>query len=178
MAGRAIIKRDWTDDKRVLLRKGVAEKLQQARDQLQSGQNFRVLDGWRPWPLQKAAAEDARRQIVEAHPDWSVTQIDTQLQMMAPPSRVVPLFGSHRYGGAVDLTIIDSQGNDLDMGVPVNYVTGPEAALLYYEHLDSLTEAEKIVRQNRRLLIRAMESAGFDPYLPEFWHWSHMADIG
>jgi hypothetical protein len=63
------------------------------------------------------------------------------------------------------------------MGVPVNYVLGPEAALLYYEFRDNLTGHEKESRQNRRILIRAMEAAGFDPYLPEFWHWSNSLDI-
>ena len=170
-------RRGWTDDPRVHLRRGVAERLQQARDKLQPGQNFRVLDGWRPWSLQKAASEDARRQIVEAHPDWTAVQIDSQIQIMAPPARIVPLFGSHRYGGAVDLTIIGPNGNDLEMGVPVNYVIGPEAALLHYEFRDNLTEQERVGRQNRRILLRAMEAAGFDPYLPEYWHWSHVDDI-
>lgn len=167
----------WTDDPRILLRGGVAERLQQARERLQPGQNFRVLDGWRPWSVQKAVAEDARRRIVEAHPNWTEIQIDTQLMIMAPPTRIFPLLGSHRYGGAVDLTIIDPNGNDLEMGVPVNYVTGPEAALLHYEFRDNLTEQEVEGRHNRRLLIRAMEAAGFDPYLPEYWHWSLIDDI-
>ncbi len=167
----------WTDDPRVLVRRGLVERLQQARDKLQPRQNFRVVDGWRPWSVQKAAAEDARRQIVEAHPDWTAVQIDTQVQVMAPPARIVPLFGSHRYGGAVDLTIIGPDGNNLEMGVPVNYVIGPEAALLHYEFRDNLTEQERAGRQNRRILIRAMEAAGFDPYLPEYWHWGYADDL-
>ena len=168
----------WTDDPRVLLRRGAAERLQQARDTLGPGQNFRVLDGWRPWAVQEAVAEDARRQIAEAHPDWTESQIDAQLQIMAPPARIVPLLGSHRYGGAVDLTIVGADGVDLEMGVPVNYVIGPEAALLHYEFLEELTERARAGRQNRRLLIRAMEAAGFDPYLPEYWHWGIARDLG
>ena len=167
----------WTDDPRVLLRRGPAEMLQRARDRLQPGQNFRVLDGWRPWAVQQVVAEDARRQIVAAHPDWTAGQVDAQVQIMAPPARIVPNFGSHRHGGAVDLTIVGADGLDLDMGVPVNYVLGPEAALLHYEFRDDLTEHERLGRDNRRILMRAMESAGFDPYLPEYWHWGYSRDI-
>jgi D-alanyl-D-alanine dipeptidase len=135
------------------------------------------VDGWRGWDLQKKYAERARRKIVEGHPDWSKEQVEEQLWTMAPPQRYIIKFASHRYGGSVDITVVDAKGGELDMGVPIGHVTGPESKLLYYELQDDLKDEEKTFRDNRRLLIRAMQEAGFHPYLEEYWHWSYAADL-
>jgi len=170
-------RRGWTDDPRVLVRKGVAEAMVRARAALPAGLDFRVLDGWRPWAVQKAVADDAMKKIQAAHPEWTPEQIETQLWTMAPPARIVPRLGSHRYGGAVDLTLTGLDGADLEMGVPLNHVVGTEAALLHYEFRDDLTERQRLGRTHRRILLRAMEQAGFDPYLPEYWHWNYQRDM-
>ena len=170
-------RRGWTDDPRVMVRKGVAEALVRAKAALPAGVNFRVVDGWRPWAVQKVVADDALKQIRSAHTDWTEEQIQKQLWTMAPPARIVPRLGSHRYGGAVDLTLIGADGADLEMGVPLNYLSGPEAALLHYEFRRDLTRRERTGRANRRILLRAMEHAGFDPYLPEYWHWNYNRDM-
>jgi zinc D-Ala-D-Ala dipeptidase len=161
-----------------LLRPGVAEALIKARGFLPKGHNFKIYDGWRPWVRQKKAAALAKRMIQKDHPDWSRTQVARQLWMMAPPQRIITKLNSHRYGGAVDLTVVDASGHELDMGVPVDYVSGPEAGLLFYELNDKLTRKQVRFRDNRRLLIKAMEKADFSPYLPEFWHWSYEFDLG
>jgi D-alanyl-D-alanine dipeptidase len=96
---------------------------------------------------------------------------------MAPPARIVPRLGSHRYGGAFDLTLVDAKGKELDMGVPVDYVAGPEAQLLFYEFIAKPSAKEIRARDNRRILIKAMTVGGFDPYLEEFWHWNYLGDV-
>ena len=160
-----------------LIRPGVAMALTKAREILPKGCNLKVYDAWRPWHLQKKAVEHTKKLIIKSHPKWSKHQVDNQLWMMAPPMRIVPRLNSHRYAGAVDLTIVDAEGTELAMGVPVDYVTGPEARLLFYELKDGLTNIEKKLRKNRRLLITAMEYGGFHPYLPEFWHWGYDLDL-
>ena len=167
----------WTDDPRVLVRRGVAEALVRAKAELPADLSFRVVDGWRPWAIQKVIAEDARGKIALAHPEWTAEQIDRQLWTMAPPARIVPRLGSHRYGGAVDLTLVGPDGKDLEMGVSLNYVAGTEASLLHYEFREGLGEREALGRRNRRTLLRAMEAAGFEPYLPEYWHWNYNRDM-
>jgi len=170
-------RRGWTDDPRCLLRRGAAEALARAREALPAGCNFKVVDGWRPWGVQQACAEDAEGRIRASHPDWTEEAIQRQLWTMAPPQRIVPRFGSHRYGGAVDLTVVDTAGRALEMGVPLNYVEGPEAGLLFYELRDDLRGEDGVFRENRRLLIRALSAAGFEPYLPEYWHWGYARDL-
>jgi D-alanyl-D-alanine dipeptidase len=170
-------RRGWTDDPRCLARRAVAEALVRAREHLPPGHNFKVLDAWRPWRLQQACAERAEREIRQAHPDWSDAAVERHVWTMAPPARIVPRFGSHRYGGAVDLTVVDAGGAELDMGVPTGSPAAAESALLYYELRDDLAEPERRFRDRRRLLIRAMAAAGFEPFLPEFWHWSYRRDM-
>ncbi|MFQ5531898.1 MAG: hypothetical protein ACE5ES_04745 [Candidatus Nanoarchaeia archaeon] len=46
-------------------------------------------------------------------------------------------------------------------------------ALNYYENKRKLTKKEIKIRDNRRLLKKAMSSAGFKPHLPEWTHWGY-----
>jgi len=171
------LRHGWTDDPRVLLRRRAAEALVRARDTLPDGCNFKVFDGWRPWAIQQRCADQAEAQIRDAHPEWSEARVAEHVARMAPRIRIVPHLGSHRYGGAVDLTIVGPDGAELDMGVPVDYCTGPEADLLHYHLMPDLGDAERLCRENRSMLISAMAAGGFDPYLPEFWHWGYRGDL-
>jgi D-alanyl-D-alanine dipeptidase len=167
----------WTDDGRVLLRRRAAEALVRARDAMPPDHNFKVFDGWRPWEIQQRCADQTEAKTRAAHPDWTDPQVADHVARMAPRLRVVPHLGSHRYGGAVDLTVVAPDGKELNMGVPVDYCTGPEADLLYYHLRDDLDQREMVYRENRSLLIRAMAAGGFDPYLAEFWHWGYRGDL-
>jgi D-alanyl-D-alanine dipeptidase len=166
-------RRGWTDDPRVLLRRSAAEGLERARDALPAGHNLKVFDGWRPWPVQQRCAERAEGQIRAAHPDWPPEQVAAQVWRMAPPARVVPRLASHRYGGAVDVTVVAADGAELEMGVAVNHCTDERSDLLHYHLRDDLSAAEAGYRANRGVLIRAMASGGYGPYLAEFWHWDY-----
>ncbi|MEX0886360.1 MAG: M15 family metallopeptidase [Phycisphaeraceae bacterium] len=172
--------RGWTQDATCRLRAGVAAALVRARDHLPTGCNFKILDAHRPWALQQLYAERSEQRIREAHPDWSDAEVTAHLWRMAPPARVVPRLGSHRYGGAVDVAVVDDAGKELDMGVPAGYVAGPESYLLHYELNEPPAAADAsawAARENRRVLMRAMQAGGFDPYLPEWWHWSCQRDV-
>lgn len=169
--------RGWTDDPAPRARPGVARALVRAREALPSGCNFKILDAHRPWSLQQRCAQRSEARIREAYPQWSEAQVQEHLWRMAPPARVVPRLGSHRYGGAVDVAVVDAEGQELDMGVEAGYVAGPESYLLHYEFHEPADEAGRVFRENRRVLMRAMQAGGFEPYLPEWWHWSHQRDI-
>ncbi len=70
----------------------------------------------------------------------------------------------HNLGLAVDLTLIDPQsGTMLDMGTPFD--TFSEAA--------HTANASGRVLSYRRILVRAMESEGFQNYEKEWWHFSY-----
>ncbi len=82
-----------------------------------------------------------------------------------------PLKGSiHNYGLAVDLSIVDEQGKELDMGTP--YDTFDRLAQPQLE--DQFMKEGKLSQkqlENRKLLRRVMEDAGFIQLPHEWWHY-------
>jgi D-alanyl-D-alanine dipeptidase len=86
-------------------------------------------------------------------------------QYVADPAR-----GSiHSFGMALDATVIDPQGRELDMGSGFDEMTALSHPVLEAEHLASgaLTQAQV---NNRRLLRAALSAAGFNGIDNEWWH--------
>lgn len=79
--------------------------------------------------------------------------------------------GLHNYGLAVDITIMDAQGNELPMGTPVDHL-GPEANIDRERELVEKGIISETERQNRLLLRRVMKDAGFTPLRTEWWHFN------
>jgi D-alanyl-D-alanine dipeptidase len=76
-----------------------------------------------------------------------------------------PAKGSiHNRGGAVDITLVDASGKELDMGTTFDFF-GPEASH-YYE---KLTDE---VKQNRFLLKKIMKKSNFISFDSEWWHYN------
>jgi zinc D-Ala-D-Ala dipeptidase len=70
--------------------------------------------------------------------------------------------------------IFKNFATSLNMGTDFDHF-GSEAATRYYEDLaerQEITEAEREVLQNRRLLYQVMHQSGFSNYPDEWWHWS------
>jgi D-alanyl-D-alanine dipeptidase len=64
---------------------------------------------------------------------------------------------------AVDLTLVDSLGKELDMGTPFDHF-GEEAHHAFTDLSDSILT-------NRKLLKEGMEAAGFTALRTEWWHY-------
>lgn len=80
----------------------------------------------------------------------------------------------HNYGIAVDITIVDGLGEELDMGFTPFRKSRLE---LYWAYLKKkmgfdLTDEQK---KNRELLKRVMISSGFFPLSHEWWHFNGMS---
>jgi D-alanyl-D-alanine dipeptidase len=85
-----------------------------------------------------------------------------------------PAKGSmHNYGIAVDITIVNNKGEELDMGIsPFKKST----ARIYWDYMlkklgRKLTDEQKM---NRKLLADTMKQAGFIPLAFEWWHFNGM----
>ena len=70
----------------------------------------------------------------------------------------------HNRGGAVDITLVDSDGNELDMGTQFDHF-GIEAAHSY----QNLTDIQK---KNRKLLRKIMTKSNFQLFESEWWHYN------
>lgn len=83
-----------------------------------------------------------------------------------------PKTGSiHNYGCAVDLSIVDENGKELDMGTPFDYFG--DLAQPRFEK--KFLEEGKLTRtqiKNRQLLRHVMQKSGFQGILSEWWHFN------
>jgi D-alanyl-D-alanine dipeptidase len=76
-----------------------------------------------------------------------------------------PVKGSiHNKGGAVDITLVDLDGNELDMGTDFDFF-GKRA---YHDNLDLPEE----ILANRKLLKETMEAHSFWSIRTEWWHYN------
>ena len=127
--------------------------------------NFKIWDGWRPREVQLVLYMNFWATVEAQHPDWTDDQIrelvGTYVAIASDP-KCIP---NHSTGGSVDLTLVDVCGAELNMGTGFDHF-GPEAAALYYEHLDG----NEAVRNNRRLLRKSLTHADFRFDEDEWWH--------
>ena len=130
---------------RCFLRPEVANKIITI-DKMLRKQGFRLklFDCYRPRPIQQEL--------------WN---IKPDARYVTPPKR-----GSmHNRGLAIDLTITDLKGNELDMGTGFDYF-GVKA----YQTTTNLPDK---VLQNRQLLRSTLENHGFKAIRTEWWHYSY-----
>lgn len=69
----------------------------------------------------------------------------------------------HCRGVAVDLTLVDIDGNELEMGTDFDNFT----ELAYH----NCTRISKTAQNNRKILFKIMKDAGWDFYSKEWWHY-------
>jgi len=132
------------DCSRCFLRPEVAKAVVRVHEQLQERDlGLKMLDCFRPRPIQ-----------------WKLWEKVPDPRYVADPRK-----GSmHNRGAAVDLTLVNAQGEALEMGTPYDFF-GPEAHPSYTNLPDS-------VLANRATLRDAMLSEGFQPITTEWWHFS------
>lgn len=136
------------------LHKTAAKKLEKAALLLQNrkpGWKLLVFDGLRPRDVQQRL--------------WDrVKGTEKQIYVADPQKGSV-----HNYGFAVDLSLQDEQGKEVDMGTPFDS----------FEPLAQPKLEERFLREgklspahvdHRRLLRDVMESAGFKQFTLEWWH--------
>lgn len=130
---------------RCFLRADVAKAVVKAHKALQKqGLGLKMFDCYRPRPVQ-----------------WELWRKVPNPNYVADPRK-----GSmHNRGSAVDLTIVDADGNELDMGTDYDYF-GKEG------HHD-YTDLPKEVLANRTLLKKVMDAQGFRWIRTEWWHYSY-----
>jgi D-alanyl-D-alanine dipeptidase len=113
------------------------------------GYTIKIFDCYRPLSIQKKM--------------WAI---------VPNPSYVAnPAKGSiHNRGGAVDITLVDDNGVDVDFGTDFDFF-GKEASHLY-------KKVNRSIRSNRILLREVMEKNGFKALESEWWHYDFSGALG
>lgn len=164
-----------------LVRREVYQKLIEAHSYLPEGYKLRIWDAWRPFALQRELYEKYSEMIIQTFElseenDEHKEMIIRKFVSEPVEDRDIPPV--HTTGGAVDVTIIDYMGNELEMGTAFDAFTD-KTKTSYFEN-----EKDEVVKKNRRLLYSIMTRAGFTNLPSEWWHfdygdrfWAHYNDL-
>lgn len=156
---------------RCFVRKEVFAKLVEAQKLLPNGIRLRIWDTWRPLALQKELYRFYSQKIIN---DFHLACLPQQEQQkfianfVSPPQTDEMCPPVHTTGGAVDVTLIDRDGNELPMGTAFDAFT-PKTHTTYYENNPEDLEIQK----NRRLLYNCMTEVGFTNLPSEWWHYDY-----
>src|SRR5690606_19884181 len=106
-----------------------------------------------------------RAQVDSAYPDAPPGERHRLVSRFVAPLAVAP----HVAGAAVDLTLVDDRGLDLDMGTYIDATPEESRGRCYLDSPDVSAE----VRDRRALLARVLAGVGLVNYPTEWWHWSY-----
>lgn len=112
---------------------------------------------------------DAARPLHVQQMMWDSLRMppDKKFNYLAPAYNV----SLHNYGCAVDITIIDSTGKELDMGSEFDHFGKLSEPAYEWQFLKS-GELSKEAWKNRKLLRKVMQSAKLNPITSEWWHFN------
>ncbi|GIH26673.1 D-alanyl-D-alanine dipeptidase [Acrocarpospora phusangensis] len=148
-----------------LLRESLVTRLEAADASLPPGYHIVVVEGYRPAALQRAYFSEYLNDLRAKFPEKSADELFVAASRYVSPIEVAP----HTAGAAVDLTLCDDAGVEYDMGTHVNANPEESAGACYTAAPGISADA----RQNRKVLIAALEGAGLVNYPTEWWHWSY-----
>ena len=149
----------YTDIHRALLHPTMATKVvaaQQALHRERPDLDLLILDAARPLSVQ--------------YQMFHVVAGTPQNRYVANPKKGP---GMHNYGAAVDVTLVDHEGNWLPMGSDFDHF-GPESHIDNEAHLLATGKITQEEYDNRRLLRRIMRQQGLLPLASEWWHFNLM----
>ena len=131
------------------MRKSTAEALVKANEAFkQLGYRIKLFDCYRPLSVQKKM--------------WKILPGTHYVANPAKGSK-------HNRGAAVDLTLVDAEGKELNMGTPFDFF-GKEAHHTYTQH-------SKEVLENRKLLKETLDKYNFKSIYSEWWHYEYRPEM-
>jgi D-alanyl-D-alanine dipeptidase len=148
-----------------LVRVTLARRLLAADAALPPGIRIRVVEGHRPLATQQAIVTAYGAQVHAAHPDASAEELERLTSRFVAPVDVAP----HVAAAAVDLTLVDVCGDELDLGTPIDATPEQSEGRCWFAAAGIGADA----RAHRDLLSRVLSAEGLVNYPTEWWHWSH-----
>ena len=145
------------------VRQSVAEMCEKAARSLPDGYHLGLIEGWRPIDRQQRIYDFMWKSAIEAFPNRDLAALRrTVCRWVAPTDQKAP--PGHCTGAAVDVWLVDDNGEDLDVCSPYDRF---QSAPTY--SLGLSPEAAK----NRTILVEAMLNVGFSNCRDEWWHYSY-----
>ncbi len=129
------------------------------------GRKFKIWDPWRSRVVQNNIYQKFWDDLAAKNQDWDEEKLTFEVGVFVTRADNKERIPPHASGGSIDLTVVDSDGNELDFGTEFDHF-GPESATNYFEENDGNITA----RDNRRWLHKIMTDAGFGTDPDEWWH--------
>ncbi|VEP15028.1 D-alanyl-D-alanine dipeptidase [Hyella patelloides LEGE 07179] len=162
------------------LRQGVVEALEMAQFFLGTshpGWKLKIYDAYRPVGVQQFMVDYTFDLLLKKHhltPSTVSAQQRQNIweqvyQLWAVPSIEKELPPPHSTGAAIDLTLVNSYNNVIDMGGEIDELS-ERSHPNYYQKSKQLVEQQ--YHRHRQLLNQVMTLAGFMRHPGEWWHFS------
>ena len=116
----------------------------------EKGFKLRIWDAYRPFEVQAFMADKFPEHVEKgyvSHPNEGVA--------------------THVRGIAIDLTLVDKNDAELDMGTGFDDMSEQS-----HHGSKALSEKNKIAEKNRQILAEIMQKSGFEIYENEWWHYN------
>ncbi|MGK7932776.1 MAG: M15 family metallopeptidase [Microcystaceae cyanobacterium] len=162
------------------LRQTVVESLINAQGYLQEikpNWYIKIFDGFRPLGIQQFMVDYSFEQLVTSR-NMNLSQLSTAeiealwqevYTIWAIPNDNPKTPPPHSTGAAIDITLVNEQGETVDMGGEIDELS-QRSQPNYYQNAASLEG--QTYAEHRELLHTVMKKAGFRRHLGEWWHFS------
>jgi D-alanyl-D-alanine dipeptidase len=147
-----------------LVRAGLAERLVAADEALPLGIRLHVVEGHRPVERQRAIIAEYAASLRPLHPGADERELERLTSKFVSPVDVAP----HVAGAAVDLTLVDACGDELDLGTAIDATPEESDGRCWFAADGIGADA----RAHRALLADVLHAQGLVNYPTEWWHWS------
>lgn len=147
-----------------VVRRGLAGRLLAADAALPPGVGLLVVEGHRSPADQAAIIATYEAEVRAAHPLAGVVEVTRLTSRFVSPLAVAP----HVAGAAVDLTLVDACGDELDLGTPIDATPEQSDGRCWFAADGIGADAHA----HRALLAAVLTPQGFVNYPTEWWHWS------
>ncbi len=150
--------------KRIFVRDTVAKKLATINKRLKKHYKLRikVVYGYRHPNIQKKYFREKRDELQNLNPSLSNEELDTLTHNFV----AVPLVAGHPTGGAIDVTLTNKKGKNLDMGTKLFELKNKKIKTF-------AKGLSKKQQENRILLHDVLTKENFAPFYGEWWHFSY-----
>ena len=131
----------------------------------EDGYKVKLYDAYRSFDEQKASWEQRIKDTKAEHPDLPDEEIEKLTSLKVSNITDKENVGGHQTGGAIDITLVDKDGEELDMGTRYE-----EYSEKTHTKNSTITEEQK---KNRRYMCEKLEKLGFNNFPAEWWHYSY-----
>lgn len=150
---------------RARVRSVLASRLTAAQLLLPDGIRIRVVEGFRDASRQQRIIDRYSGEIARLHPGLSDEEKRNLTSRFVSPIGVAP----HVAGAAVDLTLVNAEGGELDMGTAID-ATPEQSHNACFFHATNISAQARL---NRDLMAAVLHDVGCVNYPTEWWHWSY-----